>query len=205
MILRRTLLPAALILVIAATAAPSSGRAATDPVGLIHNLGSQALEVLGNHASPAERQARFSELFHQDFDVPHIARFVLGRYWRVATPEQQQEFVRLFSRYIVLAYGNRLAQYSGEHFKVLGSRPEPDGYIVSSEIIRTDGQPPVKVEWRLTRADGSYKITDVIVEGISMAVTQRSEFASVIRRHGGQVSELLAMLRQKMASAAARD
>ncbi len=75
---------------------------------------------------------------------------------------------------------------------------------MTSEIIRPNGAPPAKVDWRVTRADGAYKITDVVVEGVSMAVTQRSEFASVIQRNGGKVEGLLAMLRQKTATAGAR-
>jgi phospholipid transport system substrate-binding protein len=143
-------------------------------------------------------------LFDQDFDVPAIARFVLGRYWRLATPAQQQEFVRLFAVYTALAYSNRLAEYTGETLRVTGSRPEPDGPIVTSEIVRPKGAPPTRVDWRLSSADGTYKITDVIVDGISMAVTQRSEFASVIQRHGGQVQGLLTLLRQKTEGADAR-
>ena len=82
-----------------------------------------------------------------------------------------------------------------------GSRAAPDGSLVSSEIVRPNGAPPAKVDWLLTEHDGAYKISDVIVEGVSMAVTQRSEFASVIQRHGGQVEGLITALRQKTESA----
>ena len=81
---------------------------------MITSLGNQALEVLGNNVDPKLRVARFRQLFSEDFDVPGIARFVLGRYWRIATEPQQQEFVKLFADYIALAYSNRLAEYSGE-------------------------------------------------------------------------------------------
>jgi len=171
--------------------------AAADPAAVITNLGNQALEVLGKNVNPNDRVARFRQLFSEDFDVPGIARFVLGRYWRVATEPQQQEFVRLFADYIALAYSNRLAEYSGETLRVTGSRPASDGSLVSSEIVRPNGAPPAKVDWLLTEHDGAYKISDVIVEGVSMAVTQRSEFAAVIQRNGGQVQGLITALRQK--------
>ena len=90
-----------------------------------------------------------------------------------------------------------MAEYSGETLRVTGSRPAPDGELVSSEIVRANGQPPARVEWLLTPQNGAYKISDVIVEGVSMAVTQRSEFASVIQRNGGQVEGLITALRQK--------
>jgi phospholipid transport system substrate-binding protein len=176
---------------------PSRPAAAADPAAVVTSLGNEALKMLGKNVDPNLRVARFRQLFSADFDVPGIARFVLGRYWRVATPAQQQEFLKLFTDYIALAYSNRLAEYSGETLRVTGSRPAPDGELVSSEIVRANGQPPARVEWLLTPQDGAYKISDVIVEGVSMAVTQRSEFASVIQRNGGQVEGLITALRQK--------
>jgi phospholipid transport system substrate-binding protein len=178
--------------------------AAADPAAVINNLGNRALEVLGKNATPAQRAARFHELFREDFDVPGIARFVLGRYWKTATPEQQEEFTKLFEDYIALVYSSQLAAYSGETLKVTGSRAEAEGAVVASEIVRPTGAPPVKVEWHLAGQSGTFKIRDVAVDGISMAVTQRSEFASVIQRNGGQVQGLIAMLREKTGTAAPR-
>ncbi len=200
---RRCFLTAALVLVAGAFAPAIPAAAAADPAALISNLGSQALSVLGKDATQSQRVARFRELLREDFDVPGIARFVLGRYWNTATEEQRAEYVKLFEDYIALAYSTRLAEYTGETFKVTGSRPDGDGAIVSSQIIRPGGA-PVKVDWRLTGRNGVYKISDVSVDGISMAVTQRSEFASVIQHHGGQVQGLIAMLREKTAGSAAR-
>ena len=98
---RRSVLTAAFALIVGALA-PTILAAAADPAAVITNLGNRALEVLGKSATPAQRVARFHELFRQDFDVPGIARFVLGRYWKTATPEQQQEFIKLFEDYIAL-------------------------------------------------------------------------------------------------------
>jgi phospholipid transport system substrate-binding protein len=179
---------------------PARPCAAADPGAVITALGNEALKVLGKNVDPNLRVARFRQLFDEDFDVPGIARFVLGRYWRLGTPEQQQEFIKLFTDYIALVYANQLAQYSGETLQVTGTRTVPDGELVSSEIIRTNGQPPAVVDWSLTPQNGTYKIRDVIVGGISMAVTQRSEFASVIQRNGGQLQGLIAALRQKTES-----
>jgi phospholipid transport system substrate-binding protein len=199
---RRSVLTAALVLIVGVLA--PAILAAADPAGVITNLGNRALEVLGKNVPPAQRVARFQELFRQDFDVPGIARFVLGRYWKSATSEQQEEFVKLFEDYIARVYSSQLAAYSGETLKVTGSRADSDGAVVASEIVRPTGAPPVKVEWRLTDQHGTYKIRDVAVDGISMAVTQRSEFASVIQRNGGQVQGLIAMLREKTGSAPGR-
>jgi phospholipid transport system substrate-binding protein len=195
--MRRMVLVGAAVLIVASLISAPPAAALTDPAAVITNLGNEALEVLGKNVDPNQRVARFRQLFSKDFDVPGISRFVLGRYWHIATEPQRQEFVKLFTDYIVLAYSNRLAEYSGETLTVTGSRPGPDGSIVSSEIVRPNGAPPARVDWLLTQHDGAYKISDVVVEGVSMAVTQRSEFASVIQRNGGQVQGLLTALRQK--------
>ena len=202
--MRRSLLTAAFVLISAVLSSAIPAAAAADPTALISNLGTRALEVLGKNATPSQRVDRFRQLLREDFDVPGIARFVLGRYWNIATEQQRAEFVKLFEDYIALAYSTRLAEYTGETFKVVGSRPDADGAIVTSQILRPAGAAPVKLDWRLTGRDGVYKISDVSVDGISMAVTQRSEFASVIQHNGGQVQGLLTMLRDKTAGAGGR-
>jgi phospholipid transport system substrate-binding protein len=201
--MRRSLLTAAFIM-LAGALAPAIAAAAADPTALISNLSSRVLEVLGKDATQSQRVARFRDLLREDFAVPEIARFVLGQYWNVVTEQQRTEFVKLFEEYIALAYSTRLAQYSGETFKVTGSRPDADGAIVSSQILRPAGAAPVKVEWRLIERNGVYKISDVSVDGISMAVTQRAEFASVIQHNGGQAQGLITMLREKTGGSASR-
>lgn len=195
----RRLAAAVALIVLALTAAPGQV-AAQDARAFVSALGNDAIQVLGPSVSPDRRLARFRELFHNDFDVPGIGRFVLGRYWRVATPPQQQEFLGLFQEYIVRAYSVRLGQYGGEPFRVTGSRPNGGETIVSSEIIRPNGS-RVAVDWYLINEGGQLKITDVYVGGVSMKVTQRDEFASVIQRNGGSVAALIAQLRQKLAAA----
>ena len=184
----------------AATAAPPVVNPA-DAVAFMNTLWDRAVEVLNKKTDPAMREARFRELFHTDFDYPGIARFVLGRYWRTASEEEQQEFVKLFEDYVVFVYTARLSNFGGEALKVRGSHSDGDGAIVSTDVITPGGASPMKIDWRLVTDNGSYKISDVIVEGVSMMVTQRSEFASIVQRNGGQVRGLIAMMREKTASA----
>lgn len=171
--------------------------AAQDPRAFVSALGAQAIQVLGPSVPPAQRLARFRVLFNNDFDMPGIGRFVLGRYWRTATPQEQQEFLALFQEYIVRAYSARLGEYGGEPFRVTWARPYGEETIVSSEILRPNGN-RIEVDWHLVNQGGRYKITDVYVGGVSMKVTQRDEFAAVIQRSGGRVEGLLAQLRQKL-------
>jgi phospholipid transport system substrate-binding protein len=195
--MRRTAALGLLLFGVLCWAAPRQA-AAQDARAFINTLGTQAIQVLGPSVPEGQRLGRFRELFQNDFDMPGISRFVLGRYWRAATPQEQQEFLGLFQEYLVRAYSSRLGQYGGEPFRVTGARPNGGQTVVNSEIIRQSGQ-PIEVDWYLIDVGGRYKISDVYVGGVSMAVTQRDEFASVIQRTGG-VSGLLGQLREKLSA-----
>ena len=177
--------------------ATASNAIAADANVFMSELWTRAVEVLDKKAPLTERLTRFRQLFQADFDGPGIARFVLGRYWRTASEQEQQEYMKLFEDYVIFVYGTRLSHFNGETFKVRGSRTDESGTVVSTDIISPSGEPPIKVDWRLVADRGAFKINDVIIEGISMMVTQRSEFASIIQRHGGQVGGLLALMREK--------
>jgi phospholipid transport system substrate-binding protein len=187
-----------ILLIVAALSAPVPARAApSDAAGFISDLGERAINVLTSTKSEPERETAFRKLFDEGFDVPGIARFVLGPYWRTATDAQRDEFTKLFETYIIHAYVVRFSAYSGQQLKITGSRPEGDNALVNSQITGISNSPPVKVDWRVAKLDSGYKITDVIVEGVSMAVTERQEFASVIQRGGGQLEALLKALRER--------
>jgi phospholipid transport system substrate-binding protein len=193
-----------LSLLIGSTSLAAAPKAiAADANVFMSELWTRAVEVLDEKAPLTERLTRFRQLFQADFDGPGIARFVLGRYWRTASEQEQQEYMKLFEDYVIFVYGTRLSHFNGETFKVRGSRTDESGTVVSTDIISPSGEPPIKVDWRLVADRGAFKINDVIIEGISMMVTQRSEFASIIQRHGGQVGGLLALMREKTNTASA--
>jgi phospholipid transport system substrate-binding protein len=189
----------ALVIVATVTALrPAPARAADDAASFIADLGNQALQILSSQRPLAEREKEFRVLFDKAFDVNTIARFVLGPYWRRATEAQRQEFIRLFTTYIVHVYTVRLSEYSNEQFKVTGSRPESENSIIVNSLATSPGSDaPTHLDWRVIKTANGFKITDVIVEGVSMAITEREEFASVIQRGGGNIEALLKMLREK--------
>ena len=181
-----------------AALAPALPAAAdTDAAEFIDSLGNQALEVIRGGTSLSQKQTYFHQLFSQDFDLSAISRFVLGSYWRVASEAERQEFQRLFEDHVMMTYGPRLADYRAQSLKVTGKRLDPGGLVIMSQIIRPLGVAPIPVDWRLSVSDGLYKISDIVIDGISMAMTQRSEFAQMIQRNGGQVEGLLAAMRQR--------
>ena len=200
---RRFLLTIISLLIALVSLAPTPTAIAADANVFMNEMWNRAVEVLSKKVPATERLTRFRQLFQADFDGPGIARFVLGRYWRSASEQEQQEFLKLFEDYVVFVYGTRLSSFNGETFRVKGSRPEGNGVVVATDILNPGGEPPIRVDWRLISDNGAFKINDVIIEGISMLVTQRSEFASIIQRHGGQVGGLLALMRERTRTASA--
>jgi len=189
----------AFVLVFSLMLALPRGVAAQDPNAFITNLGTQAIQVMGPSMPAPQRLARFRELLRDYFDVNGIGQFVLGRYWRTATPQEQQEFLKLFQEYVAQAYSGRLGEYAGEPFRVMGNRPNGDEIIVSSQVVRSGGN-PIQIDWYVVNQGGKPKIADVYVAGVSMKVTQRDEFASIIQRDGGKIDGLLNRMRQKTAA-----
>jgi phospholipid transport system substrate-binding protein len=173
---------------------PRSAAADDAPVAFIRALGTQAVSVIRRPDIPLyTKAAYFGQMVRQDFDVTGICRFVLGPYWRVASPAERQQFSDAFVDRLVRFYGQRLAQSSSGDFVVTGSRTDSDGVIVISRIIPPQGA-SIAVDWRLGISDGVYKIEDVGIDGVSMALAQRSEIATLIAREGGQVGMLLATM-----------
>ena len=187
--------------VIALPAAPRAAKAADDAAGFIAQTGNSVLKLTRDKTlSPDEYKRRLRTIALQDFDVPRIAQFVLGRYWRTASDAERQQFVQAFENYMVQVYATRFRQYSGAQFKVTAQRAEGNTAMVTTEIDRPGGQAPAKVVWQVNKSGNGYKITDVSIEGISQAVTYRQEFSSVIEQHDGRISALTEQLRQKASS-----
>jgi phospholipid transport system substrate-binding protein len=195
--LRSPLAVGAIFLSLLFWAAAPQGAAAQGQgaAGFIQQLGTQGLQALTG--PEPQRVARFRQLLASDFDIPEISRFVLGQYSRSLPPEQQQEFTGLFTDYIAHAYAVRLGPYAGAPFRVTGERPNGGETVVSSEVTKPGGQ-PTRIDWHVINNGGRYLVTDVAVDGVSMKVTQRQEFASIIQRNGGRPEALLAALRQQI-------
>jgi phospholipid transport system substrate-binding protein len=192
------------IIVIALLGVPlckaSAADGTQDAEAFIVGLADQAIAALTPPGiSRHEREARARVLLKDNFAVSTIGQFVLGRYWRTATSEEQKQYLDLFEELIVVTYVDRFSRYSGERLKVTRavSDKESGDTIVYSEISRPAGQ-PLEVGWRVRRYGAPFKIVDVLVEGVSMGQTQRSEFSSVIRNNGGSLAALLDEMRRRV-------
>jgi phospholipid transport system substrate-binding protein len=186
-----------LMMLICLAASPQRA-AAQDATSFISSLGARGLQALIPSIPRAQQEARFRQLLDNNFDLPDISRFVLGPYARVMSPATQQQFAPLFRDYLAQVYVTRLSRYADTPFRVTGSRPWGGETVVTSQVTPNDGS-PVEIDWHVTNRSGRYLVTDVVVGGISMKATQRSEFASIIQRNGGQPNALVSVLRQQLA------
>jgi phospholipid transport system substrate-binding protein len=194
------------VLLVVTAALPSRADEVSDAQAFVRTLADKAISQLTSPTmSQGERESAFRKLLHDHFDVPAIGRSALGRYWRVATPEEQTEYMKLFEDLIVATYAARFRDYGGENLDILGaSKPagsEDNAVQVQSQISRNVAK-PIRLDWRVAQASSNPKIVDVVIEGVSMMQTQRSEFTSVIVRNGNKVSGLISELRAKTKSLA---
>ena len=173
---------------------PATAEAAAAFVGGLSDSGTAMLSDPG--LSQEERALAFRVLFTSSFEVDAISRFVLGRHWRRASAAEIAEYRALFEDHIVATYARRLGDYGGEILVLGAARLERPGLaLVSSQVVRPQGA-FVALDWRLRHGDDGWRIVDIVVEGISLAIAQRATFAAVIRNNGGRVSGLLVKLRQ---------
>lgn len=186
--LRVAALASVLVVFVSLGGAPPSAReGAEDPGAFVQHLGDEVVGILrqGDKAS-SDRRDRFRALFASNFDVPAIGRFVLGRHWRTATEEQRSEYLALFREYVVDIYARQFSTYSGETFLVDRQRPLDAGDTLVSTEIRHPTKAPIRVDFRVRPGERGFTIVDVIVEHVSLIVTKRSEFHSILEREGMQ-------------------
>jgi phospholipid transport system substrate-binding protein len=196
---RSRVLSLAFVLLAALAVAARPAAAQSDPGAFMMDMGNHVLKIINDKVTPeAQRKQQFMQLVESAFDMPKISQFVLGRYYRTATPDEKQQFPKAFETYMVQVYWSRFTSYNGETFRVTDSKDEGNGTtVVTTEILRGGGQPSVKVDWQITKSGDSFKIRDASLEGVSQALTYRDEFASIIERGGGKVSALIDQLNSR--------
>lgn len=160
-------------------------------------LAQQVLDVVKSDADKASKVSRIESIFTDKVDMDFIARFVLGKYWRQATPSQQKAYIEAYKPFLLKNYASRLTRYSGQTYTLRKPRAEGGSSVVTMEIKDSNGQ-SFLVDYRLRSAGGSYKVADVVVEGVSLLSTQRSEFAAIIDNKG--IDGLTEALRNQVAS-----
>ena len=172
------------------------------PDQVVQKLADDVLAVIrGKDGRNGARRETLRNVFLTSFDMAGIGRFVLGRYWRTISKAQQAEYQRLFPEYVSDIYARQFARYSGETFAVIRTRSVSDTRSIVNAVIRPSGGGKIAVAFRVRRDRDVFRITDVAVEGASLIITKRDEFASVLRRQGMDV--LLKRMRRQLERRAA--
>lgn len=198
---------AAMLAIAAVWAGPASATMSSDIVaevavetsaaGVIQSLADQAMSELTDRSlSDDIRRKKFVSLMDQYFAMDVVSRFVLGRYWRSISKEEIEEFSVLLQNYLALNYANQFKEFNGEQFVVGNETKKKKDTFVNSQIVRQDG-PPVNIVWRMRMFGDRFKIIDVSIEGLSMGITQRDEFTSVIQQNNDDVGALTEALKAK--------
>ena len=197
-VLRRGVLAVALLAVVPRAwaqgeAAPADPAQAT---ALVQALGSQLVAVVNGPGTLADKQARIAPLVERDVDVDGIGRFCLGRFWRTATAQQRQDYAQAFHHVLQDSIATRLGEFQGVGFTMTQTVQREGATLVGTRITRPN-QEPATVQWVVDEVAGTPKIVDVVAEGTSLRLTQRSDYSSYLQQHGGSVDALIAAMRRQ--------
>lgn len=165
---------------------------------LIESTGSKLLSVINSSEKDSAKQEQLRQLVFDNVDVDGVARFVLGRFWRVATPAQQQDYMQTFRQLLVYAVTAQASTFQGASMKV-GQAAQRDVGVVVDTAVTVPGKPETTVQWVVGMIGGEPKIIDIIAEGTSLRITERNDYAGVISQHGGQIQPLLTAMHQQLA------
>ena len=190
----------------AAMAVPGSAAAGSferQAERFIGDLGASTESALANNASlsPAERSDKLNAFIDGIVDVPTIARFTMGRHWRRASEQQRADFTALFRNYLASSVSDRIAQLANAAIEIQKVVPvkasRSNDVLVMCRIAMSKGRSSLGIVWRVRETAAGPRLVDVIVDGISMAVVQREEFASVLSANNGDIGSFIAALREK--------
>jgi phospholipid transport system substrate-binding protein len=164
-------------------------------VAFVGGTAEQLVRIANSADSPQEKRRGLQQVVDRNVDVREIARFCLGRFWRMATAQEQQEYVALFGELLVTKIADHLGEYRGVRIAVGLARAAEDTEIVRT-IVERPNRPPGRVDWVVSTATGAPKIIDLLADGSSLRLTQSGDFVAYLARHQYDVSEFIKALRQ---------
>ena len=166
----------------------------------VKRITNQGIEELINSKVDAnEKKARFTKLFNEDLDLDFIGKFVLGRYWKTATPQQRTEFINIYRKLNIQTWSERFGEFKGKHFEVKGveDSKSQDQVFVNTQVPMEEGAPAV-VKWRVKETNGRMKVVDIIIENVSLAQTARSEYTAYIKNSPEGINGLIKNLKNRL-------
>ena len=180
----------------AASGQTMDGRASA----FVKNIGDRLVAVVNGPEGDGEKRAKLTSIIDGSVDVDGVARFCLGRFWRSASPEQQQRYTELFHQVLVTNITSKLGEYRGVRF-TMGRTQQHDENAVVSTVVERPNNPPTNVDWIISNPGSNPRIIDVIAEGTSLRLTQRQDYASYLSRNNNDIDALINAMRQQVAQA----
>ena len=170
----------------------------SNPEGFISEVIEEAKVILSSSSSPDEKANKLSEIAMKTVDVKGLAYYTLGKKRKEITPDELKKYESLFEKYFLKSFTSRLTDYSDPKINVLSSEVVNEKYtIVKTMLLKTDKRPEVKIDWRVyTKDPNNPLIRDLIIEGLSLARTQKEEFASVLNANDNDINALFSTLEQ---------
>jgi phospholipid transport system substrate-binding protein len=164
-----------------------------EPDIFIQSTVNRAAKTLGGNLNKEERIEKLKEIAKDTVDIRGIGFYSLGKYRKNLNSEQLKKYEELFAEYFLISFSSRLAEYTNPEIEVDSKKKINENYtIVSSRLVSTDTRPEVKIEWRVyTKDPNQPSIRDLIIEGLSLARTQKEEFSSIIDSNDGNIDALL--------------
>ena len=173
----------------------------SDPKQFIAEIVDEAKQILSNSNTKEFKTDKLSEIALKTVDIKGVAYYSLGNYRKQLSDEQMKKYLSLFEKYFLKSFTSRLADYSDPKINVISAEVLNEKYtIVKSLLIATDKKPEVKINWRVyTKNPDKPLIRDLIIEGLSLARTQKEEFTSVIESNDGDITKLFVTLKEFIA------
>ena len=168
-----------------------------EPDVFIQSTVNRAANTLGGNFSKDERIQQLKQIAKETVDITGIGYYSLGSHRKTLSKEQLSNYKKAFEEYFLKSFSNRLAEYSNPEIEVISKNELNKNYtIVLSKLVATDSRPEVKIEWRVyTKNPDNLLIRDLIIEGLSLARTQKEEFSSIINSNDGKIEALLKNLK----------
>ena len=169
-----------------------------EPDIFVQSTVNRASEALGGEFSKEEKILKLMSIAKETVDINGIGFYTIGTYKKGMSEDQKKEYSFLFDKYFLKSFASRLAEYSNPEIEVKSKRKINDKYtMVSSVLVATDERPEVKIDWRIyTKNTNNPLIRDLIIEGLSLARTQKEEFSSIIQSNDGDINALFATLKE---------
>ena len=170
----------------------------TNPSEFIDSISNEASGILSSKLSDNEKVTKLKIIAENSVDIDGVGLYTLGKYRKTLTDEQKIEYKKLFKEYFLKSFSGRLVVYNDAKIAVLSEEVKNEKYtIVYSKLIGSADRPEVKIDWRVyTKNPEKPLIRDLVIEGLSLARTQKEEFNSIIESNGGDISALFANLRK---------